>query len=86
MPWQNREFAIRADLEPAADVLRSMYVTNARLCHLEGEVGQVAPGFLGDLLVCQVDPLERLADLAEPDAVLTAVIKGGRVVKLVSPT
>ena len=43
-PMQNQELAIRAGLEPAADVLRSMYVTNARLCGLEGEIGVVAPG------------------------------------------
>ena len=78
---QNDEFRIRADLEPAADVLRSMYVTNARLCHLEGEIGSVAPDAYADLLVCDADPLDRLADLAEPDAHLSCIIQSGRVVK-----
>ena len=50
-PWQNREFAIRAALEPAVDVLRSMYVVNARLCGLEGEVGVIAPGMAADVVV-----------------------------------
>ncbi|MGB7860554.1 MAG: amidohydrolase family protein, partial [Acidimicrobiia bacterium] len=43
-PWQNREFAIRANLEPAADVLRSMYVVNPGLCGLQGQIGVLTPG------------------------------------------
>lgn len=77
---QNREFAIRAELEPAVDVLRSMYVTNARLCALEGKVGTLAPGAFGDAVVTGVDPLEDLGALAEPDAMLDAVVQGGRLV------
>ena len=79
-PHQNREFAIRAELESAVDVLRSMYVTNARLCGLEGRVGTLAPGAFGDAVVTEVDPLEELAALAEPEAALSAVVQGGRVV------
>ncbi len=79
-PHQNREFAIRAELESAVDVLRSMYVTNARLCGLEGRVGTLAPGAFGDVVVTDVDPLEDLAGLAEPEAALSAVVQGGRVV------
>lgn len=79
---QNRELAIRAGLEPAVDVLRSMYVTNPRLCGLEGEVGVVVPGALADLVISEVDPIAHLADLAEPDATLTTIIKGGQPVRL----
>ncbi len=76
-PYQNQEFSIRAELEPAADVLRSMYVTNAQLCDLEGNVGTVSPGAYGDLVVTDVDPLENLAALADPEATLAAVVQGG---------
>ena len=79
-PRQNRELAIRAELEPAADVLRSMYVTNPRLCGLAGEVGVLAPGTAADVVVSTVDPLDDLAALADPDAALTAVISRGDVV------
>lgn len=82
MPRQNREFALRAELEPAADVLRSMYVTNVRLCHLVGRAGAIAPGHVADLVISDIDPLERLAELAEPDAVLAAIISGGQPVRL----
>ncbi|MEM9135004.1 MAG: amidohydrolase family protein [Actinomycetota bacterium] len=76
-PLQNREFAIRAELEPAADVLRSMYVTNARLCGLEGRIGTVSVGAYADLVVVDADPVADLAALADVDAVLTDVISRG---------
>ena len=82
MPWQNREFAIRAELEPAVAVLRSMYLTNVQLCGLEGRVGRVEPGFEADIVLSEVDPLERLAELAEPEATLAAIISRGRPIRL----
>jgi imidazolonepropionase-like amidohydrolase len=79
-PWQNRELAIRAELEPSIDVLRSMYRVNARLCGLEGEIGVIAPGACADLIVSTVDPIENLAAMAEPETALDAVICRGDVV------
>ncbi|MGI9616007.1 MAG: amidohydrolase family protein [Acidimicrobiales bacterium] len=79
-PWQNQEFAIRAELEPAADVLRSMYRVNARLCRLEGSIGELTPGASADVVVATVNPLENLAALADPDAVLSAVVAQGRII------
>jgi imidazolonepropionase-like amidohydrolase len=77
---QNRELAIRHEVEPAADILRSMWITNARLCHLQGRIGTIAPGAIGDVLVSRVNPLEDLVAFADPTAALTHVIQGGRVV------
>lgn len=76
-PRQNEEIAIRAELEPAVDVLRSMYVTNVRLCGLEGEIGTIAPGAFADVVVSEVDPIEDIQGLAEPDANLSLIMKGG---------
>jgi imidazolonepropionase-like amidohydrolase len=78
-PWENREFSIRAELEPASDVLHSMYRVNARLCRLEGQIGVLRPGASGDVVVTDVDPLTSLADLAAPEKALAAVICRGRV-------
>ena len=75
------EFAIRAELEPAADVLRAMYRTNARLCRMEGEIGVVRAGAHADLVLCDSNPLEDLASLSRPARVLSHVIKEGRVVR-----
>jgi len=74
------ELAIRAELEPAADVLRAMYRTNARLCGMADEIGIVRAGAHADLVLCDVDPLEDLASLARPARVLSHVIQAGRVV------
>ena len=79
-PWQNREFAIRAELEPAADVLTSMYKVNTRLCGLEGEVGELTPGASADVVVADVDPLANLAGLSDPDASIVAIVARGRVI------
>ena len=79
-PWQNQEFAIRAELEPAVDVLRSMYRVNARLCRLEGSIGELTPGASADVVVSTVNPLENLPALADPDAVLSAVVAQGRII------
>lgn len=78
-PWQNRELAIRAELEPAVDVLRSLYVVNADLCGLTGQIGLVAPGTSADIIVTGVDPLQRLGDLADA-AAIDAIVARGRVV------
>jgi len=81
-PWQNQEFAIRAELEPAADVLRSMYVTNVKLCKMEGDIGVISPGAFADVVVSDVNPLDNLAALAEPDATLSAIIHRGLPVRV----
>lgn len=76
-PWQNQEFAIRAELEPARDVLRSMYVTNAKLCRMEGRVGTLSPGAFADVVISEVDPIENLSAFQHPDAALNTIIHRG---------
>jgi imidazolonepropionase-like amidohydrolase len=80
-PWQNREFANRVELEPARDVLDSMYRVNPRLCRLEGEIGQIVPGAFADLVISNVDPLEDLAALADAEQSLVVIIAEGRIIK-----
>ncbi len=77
---QNRELAIRNEVEPAADILRSMWITNAQLCHLEGRIGTIVPGAIGDVVVSQVNPLEDLVAFSDPTMAFTHVIQAGRVV------
>lgn len=76
-PWQNQEFAIRAELEPAADVLRSMYVTNVKLCRMDGQIGTLTPGAYADVVVSRVNPLDQLAGFADPDTNFTAILQNG---------
>jgi imidazolonepropionase-like amidohydrolase len=76
-PQQNREFGIRARVQPAADVLRSATRVNARILGREGELGVVAPGALADLLVVDGDPLAEIAVLERPEQTLLGVVRGG---------
>ena len=80
-PWQNREFAIRAELQEPVEVLRSVYQVNARLCGLEGQIGTLTPGASADVVLSDVDPLRDLAALARPETVLPLVIRQGEVVR-----
>jgi imidazolonepropionase-like amidohydrolase len=74
---QLTELTLRAEVQPAADVLRSATTVAARLLGLEGRVGVVAPGASADLLVVDGNPLERLAVLTEPERRLRLVMRAG---------
>jgi imidazolonepropionase-like amidohydrolase len=76
---QLTEFTLRAQVQPAADVLRSATTVAARLVGLEGRIGVVAPGAFADLLVVDGNPLERLEVLTDPDRHLRLVMAAGRV-------
>jgi imidazolonepropionase-like amidohydrolase len=73
---QRREFAIRAEVETAEEILRAMYVVNARLCKLEGKVGTLAPGAFADIVLTKINPLEDIAALGQDDAVERVIFRG----------
>ncbi len=77
---QNREFAIRAEVLSARDILHSMYVVNPRLLRLEGQIGTLASGAFGDIVISRINPLDNIVGLAEPTKNLTHVLKGGELV------
>lgn len=74
---QRREFAIRAEVETPAEVLRSMYEVNPKLCGLAGEIGTLTPGAIADIVLTKVNPLEDIAALGDDDAI-ERVIQAGR--------
>jgi imidazolonepropionase-like amidohydrolase len=76
---QLTELTLRAQVQPAAAVLRSATTVAARLLGLQGQVGVVAAGALADLLVVDGNPLERLALLTEPERHLRLVMKAGTI-------
>jgi len=78
---QLREFIIRAEVQPPADLIRSATTTAAQLLRLVGEVGVVAPGALADLLVVDGNPLEDIRVLTTPDRSLKLIMKDGRIYK-----
>jgi imidazolonepropionase-like amidohydrolase len=76
---QLTEFTLRAQVQPAAAIIRSATTVAARLVGLEGQVGVVAPGASADLLVVDGNPLERLGVLTDPDRHLRLVMAAGRI-------
>jgi imidazolonepropionase-like amidohydrolase len=78
---QLRELALRREVQPTADILRSATVVGARLLRMEGQIGVVAPGAYADLLVVDGDPLADLGVLAEPERRLKLVMSRGRLAK-----
>jgi imidazolonepropionase-like amidohydrolase len=76
---QLTEFAIRAQVQPAADVLRAATVDAAALLGAD-ELGVVEPGKHADLLLLDGDPLADLTVLTRPERHLRAVVQSGRVV------
>ena len=76
---QLTEFALRAQVQPPADILRATTTTAAELLGLSGRVGVVAPGAAADLLVVEGNPLEDVGVLTKPADTLRLIMHGGRV-------
>jgi imidazolonepropionase-like amidohydrolase len=75
--WQSREFAIRAEVQPAADILRSATSVGAKLVNLDGQIGTLAPDAFADLIVVDGNPLEDIRCLSEPERSIKLVMKAG---------
>jgi imidazolonepropionase-like amidohydrolase len=76
---QLSEFTLRAQAQPAADVLRAATVNAAALLG-EDDLGAIRPGARADLLLLDADPLADLAALTRPERHLRAVVQDGRTV------
>ena len=74
---QCEEFAIRARVLPAREILASATTVGAKLIGMEGQLGVVAEGAIADLLVVDRSPLEDITVLAAPDRNLRLVMKEG---------
>jgi len=74
---QSEEFLIRAEVQPAAAVLRSATTVAARLLDRAGVLGVIAEGALGDLILTEHDPLLDIRPLATPTTEITQVIRNG---------
>ena len=77
---QNREFALRAEVQPAWDVLASATLVGAELLGQAGRLGVLAPGAAADVLLCRSDPSQDVRVLADPAAALALVVSRGEVV------
>ena len=78
---QSTEFAIRARVLPAHEVIASATSVAAELLRMEGKLGAIAPGAFADLLVVDGDPLKEIGVLTGQGERLLAIMKGGAFVK-----
>ncbi len=75
---QNREFSIRAEVLSPAEILHSMYRVNAKLCRLEGQIGVIAEGAAGDIVIVDSNPLEDIGVLSDPTRHFSHILQAGR--------
>ena len=75
---QTGEFAIRGEVMPAIDVIRSATLIGAEVVRQEGKLGTIAPGAFADLLVVDGDPLKNLGLFKDGGPHLSAIMKAGK--------
>ena len=75
---QTGEFAIRGEVMPAIDVIRSATLIGAEVVRQEGKLGTIAPGAYADLLVVDGDPLKDLGLFRDGGPHLSAIMKAGK--------
>jgi imidazolonepropionase-like amidohydrolase len=76
---QSEEFSLRAKVQTPAAILRSATTVGAEVVRREGEIGVLAPGALGDVVLTRANPLTDIGVLAAPESGVAAVIQGGAV-------
>ncbi|MBN8957497.1 MAG: amidohydrolase family protein, partial [Rhizobiales bacterium] len=78
---QSKEFLIRREALPAAEIIRSATIINAEIVQKPGELGELIPGAYADLLVVDGNPYEDFGLFQDAGAHLSAIMKGGRFYK-----
>ena len=78
---QCREFTLRREVFTPLELLRQATSNNAALMMMERKLGCVAPGAYADLIVVDGDPLRDIGLLAQDGRKLSAIVRGGEVVK-----
>ncbi len=79
--YELNEFAIRAKVLPAHEILRSATSINAEILNQEGELGVVAAGALADLIVVDGDPVADISAFSGEGETVRLVMKGGALFK-----
>jgi len=78
---QSEEFVIRGRMMPAQEVIASACGVAAKLCRMEGQLGEVSPGALADLIVVEGNPLTDLSLLTGQGRFMSLIMQDGVVVK-----
>jgi imidazolonepropionase-like amidohydrolase len=80
-PAQSKEFALRAQIQSNADVLRAATIINADLLMHSGRLGVLKPGAFADFLLVNGNPLEDLAVLSGQGERIDVIARGGVIFK-----
>jgi imidazolonepropionase-like amidohydrolase len=75
---QGSEFALRAQVFSALEILQQATSVSAELLQMDGQIGRIAPGFVADLIVVDGDPLADITCLGQGGANLPVILQGGR--------
>ena len=76
---QAGEFTIRAGVQTPVQVLQGATIEAARMMRQEGQLGQIVPGALADLLIVDGNPTRDVSMLAEPERGIRLILQGGRI-------
>lgn len=75
---QSYEFTIRGRAERPVDILRSATTVNAQILQQTGQLGEIRPGALADMIVCDGDPLRDITLLSDPAKNLRMIMQDGK--------
>ncbi len=75
---QGRELLLRGQVQRPVDVLRSATSINAEIVQRAGELGQITPGALADLIVVDGDPLSDLSVFVNSATTVRLVMLDGK--------
>ncbi len=78
---QCREFTIRSEVFTPLEILRQATSGSAEILMREGELGCVKVGALADLILVDGDPLADISLLARSGEAVSAIVRGGEVMK-----
>lgn len=78
---QSREFLIRAEIETPREVLHSATRVNAEILNRSGQLGEISPGAMADILLLEGNPFDDLGVLQDQGAHMPLIMKRGKVYK-----
>jgi imidazolonepropionase-like amidohydrolase len=78
---QARELMLRGEVQKPLDVLRSATSVNAEIVQRKGELGQVTPGALADLILVEGRPDTDLSVFEHSARTVKIVMKDGRLAR-----
>lgn len=79
-PAQSKEFVLRAQVLPAAEIIASATLVNAELIGQAGKLGVLAPGAHADLLLVDGDPLAEIGVLNGQGERMDLIARGGEII------